>query len=144
MEVSAPHGYRVGAASQGVGEWADGHDAPSYSWRMGSNGEGPRGDAESRRLNERVRELIESFDAHDRIGLAQLSREERAEQLQARAAIYRYTGWLYAQVKRRGLDPKYDPELAILGVYRNLTGALGDAAVEVSMEQRDEDHRPQG
>ncbi|MGH3680153.1 MAG: hypothetical protein ACRDT2_07865 [Natronosporangium sp.] len=113
---------------------------------MGSNGQdAARGDAEYQRLDRPARELIELFDAHDRAGLARLSREERAEQLQARAAIYQYTGWLYTQLKRRWLDPKYDPELAILGVYRNLTGALGDAVVEVSMELlHDDDHRPPG
>jgi hypothetical protein len=106
---------------------------------MDGNGQGlERGDAEHLRLGKLASELIELFDAHDRAGLAQLSREERREQLQARAALYRYTGWLYTQLKRGGLDPKYDPELAILGVYRNLTGALGDAAVEVSMELRDD------
>lgn len=109
---------------------------------MDGNGQGlDRGDAEYLRLDKRASEMIELFDAHDRAGLAQLSREQRTEQLQARATLYRYTGWLYTELKRRGLDPKYDPELAILGVYRDLTGALGDAAVEISMELRDDDHR---
>lgn len=108
---------------------------------MDGNGQGlERGDAEQLRLDNRARELIELFNKHDRAGLAKLSRQERREQLQARAALYRYTGWLYTELKRSGLNPKYDPELAIVGIYRNLTGALGDAAVEVSMKLRDDDH----
>ena len=98
------------------------------------NGEslGPaRGDAESARLRKTVAELIGLFDAYDRPGLARLSPQERKEQLDARAAVYRYTGQLYHRIKHeQGLDPKYDPELAILGVYRDILGALGDAAVE--------------
>jgi hypothetical protein len=107
---------------------------------VSGNGNGPRGDAEYRRLSKLVTELQDLFDVHDRAGLAELTPQQRAEQLQARAAFYGYTNWLWDQAKRRGLRSAYDPEMGILGVYRDLAGGLGDAVVEVSMELRDDDH----
>jgi hypothetical protein len=74
--------------------------------------------------------LAELLAEHDQFGLALLSPAERQRQFDARAALYTYLGWLYTRRKAQGLDPKYDPELAVLGAYRLLAGALADAATE--------------
>ncbi|MEV4826500.1 hypothetical protein [Micromonospora sp. NPDC049274] len=73
-------------------------------------------------------ELIDAFVEHDAAGLAALDATGRAEQVQARRALYDYVDRIWEDAKARGLDPAVRPDWNVVAGLRDLTNALVEQA----------------
>ncbi len=83
-------------------------------------------------------ELIDAFTEHDVRGLATLSREDRAEQLRVRQALYDYVDRIWEDAKARGLGPATRAEWSVVAGLRDLTNALFEQAMQAQAEAGDE------
>lgn len=73
-------------------------------------------------------ELIDAFVERDAAGLAALDAAGRAEQVQARQALYDYVDRIWEDAKARGLDPAVRPDWNVVAGLRDLTNALVEQA----------------
>ena len=82
--------------------------------------------------------LADAFDAYDRTALAALAPAQRAEQMEARWALYQYIDAIWEDAKHRGLNPAEDPEWQVIAGLRDLTDALHGQAIQVQADAGDE------
>jgi len=83
--------------------------------------------------------LLDAFAEHDAAGLAALDAAGRAEQFQARWAMFNYLDRIWDDAKARGLDPGIRPEWSVVAGLRDLTTALVGHAEQAQFDAGDED-----
>ncbi|MHA6631834.1 hypothetical protein ACU61A_40930 [Pseudonocardia sichuanensis] len=111
--------------------------------RVPSHGNGSEGPVElddtSLDHQDMAIEMIDAFTDHDTTGLAALDASGRAEQLQARQALYSYVDRIWEHAKASGLDPATRPEWSVVAGMRDLTNALVEQTVQAQSDAGDPD-----
>lgn len=96
-------------------------------------------DAASLDHQDMAMELADAWSEHDAVGLAALTREERAEQYRARKLFYEYVDRIWEDAKARGLNPAVRPEWLAVAGMRDLTMALWEQAVQAQTDAGDDE-----
>lgn len=79
-------------------------------------------------------DIANAFHEHDMAALARLSPAQRAEQAQARRALWRHVDAMWDWFKEQGLSPADLPQYDSVAALRDLSGELHAHAVQAQAD----------
>ncbi|SRR6266508_2518012 len=106
--------------------------------RRSNNSHEPEQAEEGLRHQMAAIDPIKDFHEHDVAALAELTTEQRIEQLAARQLLYNYVGAIWDRAKARGLSPADLPEYNAVAAMRDLMNDLVDDTVQAKLDAGEE------